>query len=86
MQDIKAIVRRFPIDNLATGGDVAIADDTSFIEGHILDSTGFVELMTFVEEIFELKVEDDDMLPENFDSLLNIEGYIGRERAARTSA
>ncbi len=86
MQDIKAIVRRFPIDNLAAVGNVVFADDTSFIEGHILDSTGFVELMTLVEETFELKVEDDDMLPENFDSLLNIEGYIGRKRAARTPA
>ena len=80
MQDIKNLVRKFLLDNFVMGGNVAIADDASFMKGHILDSTGFIELILFIEETFGVKVDDDEMLPENFDSLLNIEGYVGRKR------
>jgi acyl carrier protein len=80
-QDIKAAVRQFLLDNFVMGGKVVIADDTSFMKGHILDSTGFIELITFVEDTYNIKVEDQEMLPSNFDSLNNVEGYIGRKRA-----
>jgi len=82
MQDVKGVVRRFLLDNFAMGGGVTIADDTSFMGDHILDSTGFIELITFIEETFGLAVDDEEMVPENFDSLLNIEGYVSRKRAA----
>ena len=81
MQDIKNLVRKFLLDNFVMGGNVTIADDTSFMKGHILDSTGFIELILFIEESFDVKVDDAEMLPENFDSLLNIEGYVGRKRS-----
>ena len=82
MQDIKAKVRTFLLDNFAMGGGVTIGDDTSFMEDHILDSTGFIELITFIEETFGLAVDDAEMVPENFDSLANIEGYVTRKLAA----
>ena len=81
MQDIKNSVRKFLLDNFVMGGNVTIADDTSFMKAHILDSTGFIELILFIEESFDVKVDDAEMLPENFDSLLNIEGYVDRKRA-----
>ena len=81
MQDIKNLVRKFLLDNFVMGGNVTIADDTSFMKGHILDSTGFIELILFIEESFGVKVDDAEMLPENFDSLLNIEGYVARKRS-----
>ena len=80
MQDIKNLVRKFLLDNFVMGGNVDIADDASFMKGHILDSTGFIKLILFIEETFGVKVDDDEMLPENFDSLLNIESYVGRKR------
>jgi acyl carrier protein len=80
MQDIKGHVRQFLLDNFVMGGKVTIADDTSFMKAHILDSTGFIELIMFIEESYGVKVEDDEMLPANFDSLNNIEGYVGRKR------
>lgn len=82
MQDVKSVVRKFLLDNFVMGGGVEIREDTSFMEAHILDSTGFIELITFVEETFGLKVGDEEMLPENFDSLRNIAGYVERKRAA----
>jgi acyl carrier protein len=86
MQDVKSVVRRFILDNFAMGSGVSIADDTSFMEEHILDSTGFIELITFIEETFGIAVDDEEMVPENFDSLANIEGYIARKRAAMQPA
>ena len=82
MQDVKTVVRKFLFDNFVMGDHINIADDTSFMKDHILDSTGFIELITFIEEFFKIKVEDEEMVPENFDSLLNIESYVGRKRGA----
>lgn len=82
MQDVKNVVRQFILDNFAMGGGVAIGDDASFIDGHILDSTGFIELITFIEETYGVTVEESEMVPENFDSLANIEGYLARKRTA----
>ena len=86
MQDVKNLVRKFLLDNFVMGGNVVIADETSFMNSHILDSTGYVELILFIEETFEIVVEDVEMLPENFDSLANVEGYVERKRAALTGA
>jgi acyl carrier protein len=86
MQDAKAIVRRFLLDTIVMAGDVEIGDETSFMDDHILDSTGFIELITFVEETFGVTVDDEEMLPENFDSLRNIDDYLARKRAARAVA
>jgi acyl carrier protein len=90
MQDVKNVVRRFLRDNFVMGGQTEIADDSSFMERHILDSTGFMELISFVEESFGIKVEDEEMLPANLDSLVNIERYLARKgapglRGVRTS-
>ena len=85
MQDTKNLVRKFLLDNFVMGGNVDIGDDASFMKGHILDSTGFIELILFIEETFDVKVDDAEMLPENFDSLLNIEGYVGRKRLVLAS-
>ena len=86
MQDAKAIVRRFLLDTIVMADDLEIGDETSFMDAHILDSTGFIELITFVEETFGITVEDEEMLPENFDSLRNIDDYLARKRAARAVA
>jgi len=81
-KDVKATVRQFLFDNFIMGGDVTIDDDTSFMKRHILDSTGFIELITFVEETWGVTVDDAEMLPENFDSLQNIAAYVARKLAA----
>lgn len=86
MQDIKTVVREFLLDNFVMGSDAVIADDVSFMKTHILDSTGFIELVTFIEETFGIKVADEEMVPENLDSLLNIEAYVKRKGVAFVSA
>ncbi len=86
MQNVKSAVRTFLLDNFAMGGDVSIGDDTSFTEEHILDSTGFIELITFIEENFDVKVSDEEMLPQNFDTLNNIESYLAHKRERPAAA
>ena len=51
-------------------------DSTSFLEEGIIDSTGVLELILFVEETFGIKVSDEDITPENFDSVARLTGYI----------
>jgi acyl carrier protein len=83
MDEVKAQVRRFIEDNfIMRAGGVSLADGDSFLEHHVLDSTGFLELISYLEETFAIKVRDDEMVPENLDSLDNIAGFLARKRGA----
>ena len=84
--NLKQQVRQFILDNFMMGGTADIPDDASFMERHIIDSTGFLELITFVEESFGIQVGDEEMVPENLDSLNNIERYVQQKRAAAPAA
>ncbi|HSN20040.1 MAG TPA: acyl carrier protein [Usitatibacter sp.] len=80
MQDTIAAVRRFLNENFLMDDALEVRDDTSFMEEHILDSTGFIELITWIEEAFHVRVHDEEMLPENFDTLANIARWLERKR------
>jgi acyl carrier protein len=83
MQDIKAELRRYVEDNFIMGsGALALADGDSFLEHHVLDSTGFLELIGHLEETYGIKVGDDEMVPENLDSLNSVAEFLARKRAA----
>lgn len=72
-------VREFVVENFLFGDGEALRDDTSFMEEGIIDSTGILELVFFLEETFGFSVEDDELVPDNMDSLQNITQYIGRK-------
>ena len=81
MQNIKDQVRSFIEDNFMMGSTaIKLAETDSFMERHIIDSTGFIELVTFLEETFSIKVEEEEMVPENLDSLERIAHYVQRKR------
>ena len=82
MQDIKSQVRQYIADNFILGADgVELGDDDSFLEHQVLDSTGFLELISHLEESYGIKVLDDEMVPENLDSLRNVADFVARKRA-----
>lgn len=56
-----------------------LSDDVSFLDEGIIDSMGVLELIMFVEETFSISVEDDEIKPENFDSVNKLYGYIERK-------
>lgn len=78
----KQIVRSFIAENLlySADGSLGISDDDSFIEHAVIDSTGILELTLFVEETFQVRVPDDEVVPENFDSINKLTSYILRKR------
>jgi len=53
------------------------------LEKGVMDSTGVLELMMFIEENFEISIEDDELIPENLDSIENIVNFIDRKQAAQ---
>jgi len=66
---------------LFDSADSSISDDDSFMENGIIDSTGILELVSFIEEKFEFKVGDEDLVPDNFDSVNNLVDYIQKKTA-----
>ena len=83
MEELRAQLRRFIEDTFLMGTRAEpLADDASFLEHHVLDSTGFLELIAFLEETYAIKVDDHEMVPENLDSLDSLVGFVGRKRAA----
>lgn len=72
-------VRAFIVDNFLFGDDSSLKNDTSFLQERIVDSTGILEIIAFLEETFSIKVEDDELLPENLDSLDNIDAFLKRK-------
>ena len=80
MQDIKAKVRAYIMDNFIMGASAnAFKDNDSFMAHHVIDSTGFLELVAYLEETYGIAVEDDEMVPDNLDSLDNIAAYVRRK-------
>jgi len=78
--DIKGQVRTYIADNFIMGSNAAkFGDGDSFLDLHIIDSTGFLELITYIEEQFGIQVEDDEMIPENLDSLDSIQAYVTKK-------
>jgi acyl carrier protein len=75
-------IRQFIIDNFLMGQDSNdLKDDSSFLEEGVIDSTGVLELVGFLEENYNIKVEDEELIPENLDSIKNIRAYIERKRS-----
>ncbi len=84
MTNVKSQVRAFIAENFLMGANAAkFADTDSFLDLHIIDSTGFLELVTFLEERFGIRIEDEEMIPENLDSLDSIEAYVEKKLTNR---
>lgn len=70
---VRCEVRSFLCENFLFGDDGAqLGDHDSLIDRHVLDSTGFLELIAFLESRFGVRIEDLEMLPENLDSIASV--------------
>jgi acyl carrier protein len=79
---IEEQIREYVVDNFLFSEDgYHLPEDASFLEEGIVDSTGVLELVMFVEETFNITVEDDEIVPENFDSVSWLATYIRRKIA-----
>jgi acyl carrier protein len=79
MMDYLGVVREFVVENFLFGDDERLKEETSFIGSGIVDSTGIMELVAFLEERFEVRVEDEEVIPENLDSLVRVAAFLERK-------
>jgi acyl carrier protein len=79
MSDIRATVRQFITENFLLDPNTQLNDADSLLQLQIVDSTGFLELVNFVESTFGIKVADEEMVPENLESIDNIVQFLGRK-------
>jgi acyl carrier protein len=79
---VEGQIRQYVADNFLFSDDgYQLSDDASFLEEGIVDSTGVLELVMFVEETFSVTVEDEEIVPDNFDSVSRLAAYIRRKIA-----
>jgi len=78
--DRRTQIKDFIIKNFLLGDRNRIQDDTSFLENGIIDSTGILEVINFIEQTYGIKINDDELLPENLDSITNIINFIARKK------
>lgn len=82
MSSIEPELRQYVLDKLLFGRtEVELRGDASFLESGIIDSTGVLELVAFLEEKFQVKVEDEDLIPANLDSVNAITRFVEKKLA-----
>jgi acyl carrier protein len=78
--EIKGQVRTFITTNFYVADPAALPDTDSLLDRGVIDSTGVLEVIGFIESTFGVTVEDAEMLPENLDSIQRITDFIERKR------
>ncbi len=67
--NIRKIIKEFMINNFQTEYGDRSSDEVSFLEEGIIDSVGVLELVAFLEKTFNIRVEDEELIPDNLDSV-----------------
>jgi len=80
--DASNTIRQFIIENFLFGEDNNLKEETSFLESGMIDSTGILELVCYIEETFGISVQDEELIPENLDSIANVVAYLNRKGAS----
>ncbi len=87
MGNTEELIRKYIADNILFSKDgYPYPDDASFLENGIIDSMNVLELVVFVEEHFHITVGDEEVVPENFDSLSAMTAFVRRKQAEKESA
>ena len=76
-------IRHFIMENfLFTDDESALVDGDSLMMKGVIDSTGALEVIMFLEASFGIEVGEQEMIPENLDSVDNLVSYVQRKQAA----
>ena len=78
-------IRDFIVEAFLFGQDDGLTDDSSFLEKGILDSTGVLELVAYLESTYGIKVCDHELLPDNLDSISALCDFIDRKKLTEVS-
>jgi acyl carrier protein len=80
--DLRKQIRSFIETNFIIDSTTDLKDEDSLLQLQIVDSTGFLELIHFIEDTFAVKVADEEMVPENLETIDNIAQFVSRKRGA----
>ncbi len=79
MNDNVKDIKQFIVDNFLFGDDSSLQENTSFMQSGIIDSTGILELIVHLEQTYNIKIHDQELVPENLDSIKNIGRFISKK-------
>jgi acyl carrier protein len=82
MTNARQELRQFIVQNFLFGQDQDLADGKSLLESGIIDSTGVLEVVAHLEKAYSVKVKNDELIPDNLDSIDAIVAYLDRKRSA----
>ena len=83
---IKQQILEFITTNFLFDDSIKLGHEDSLLETGVIDSTGVLELVAFIEETYAIKVEDEDIIPENLDSISNITSYVAGKLSQQKTA
>ena len=81
--DSEKILKEFISDNFLFGNGYDLSNETDLFEKGIIDSTGIIELISFIEETFKISIEDDELVLDNFSNLNNIKTFLQKKRSLK---
>ncbi len=79
--ELLGAIRSFITSNFYVADPSALSDEASLLDGGIIDSTGVLEVIGFLEQTFAIQVKDEEMLPDNLDSIGKIARFVERKQA-----
>ena len=83
MEQITPAIKQFIRENFLFGKEITFSDDDSFLQMGLIDSTGVLELVAFLESTFTIRIGDEELLPENLDSINRITHFVGSKVHAK---
>jgi|GraSoiStandDraft_4_1057263.scaffolds.fasta_scaffold597327_3 acyl carrier protein len=85
--DIQQMIRRFVLRELITADEAKdLKDDDSLFQNEVLDSVSILQLLAFVDAEFDVRIESEDVNPDNFDSIERLARYVKRKLACDSEA
>lgn len=80
MIDLNSL-REFIVDNFLFGDDEGFSDGTSFLQTGLIDSVGIMELIAFLENHYQIRIEDHELIPDHLDSIERIAAFIQKKKS-----
>jgi acyl carrier protein len=80
MNTLESIVS-FIEENFLFGDKIHVSQEQSLTKNNVIDSTGILEIISFIEHSYNISVHDEDIVPENFDSIQSITQYINTKKS-----
>lgn len=78
-EEVRAKIRSYVVSHFHLSGIPDLGDEDSLLDAQLIDSLGILELVQFLEETFAMEVTDDDLSPENFDSIGALARFVGSD-------